>query len=191
MPELVTHFAFEIFSSFIGSVIGSGHLSNARPHFAKSAAPSAYPLLSGSSARPSCSARSPMRTRCCQSKRRLNCYIRDGFGRLSAFLSWCLFLYCQRLRRRLGARLSEYLARVLRFLRRATIAAVVMIVSALPSRLGTRKGSTSELDHPRQDGHHRHPQRLTASLGHLWPPHPYGFGTTRHGLGLWSNFGLP
>jgi len=31
---------------------------------------------------------------------------------------------------------------------------------------------------------------LLLALGHYGRHIPYGFGTTRHGLGLWSNFGL-
>src|SRR6266852_1577507 len=75
----------------------------------------------------------------------LYCYIRDGFGRLSAFLyGWCLFLViASGSVAALARAFSEYLARVLPISPvEQTIAAVVMIgIVTVINVWGTRKSS--------------------------------------------------
>src|SRR6267143_467567 len=125
----------------------------------------------------------------------LYCYIRDGFGRLSAFLyGWCLFLViASGSVAALGRAFSEYLARVLPISpAEQTIAAVVMIgiVTAI-NVWGTRK--SSDLQNWTtlvKMGIIVILSALLLALGHYGRHIPYGFGTTRHRLGLWSNFGL-
>src|SRR5207253_11085702 len=77
--------------------------------------------------------------------RGLYCYIRDGFGRLSAFLyGWCLFLViASGSVAALARAFSEYLARVLPISPvEQTIAAVVMIgIVTVINVWGTRKSS--------------------------------------------------
>src|SRR6195256_7051553 len=75
----------------------------------------------------------------------LYCYIRDGFGRLAAFLyGWCLFLViCSGSVAALARAFSEYLARVLPISPlEQTVAAVVMIgIVTVINVWGTRKSS--------------------------------------------------
>ena len=125
----------------------------------------------------------------------LYCYIRDGFGRLSAFLyGWCLFLViASGSVAALARAFSEYLARILPISPAAqTFAAVVMIgIVTAVNVWGTRKSSDL--------------QNWTTlvkmgvivvlsvfllAIGRNYDHIPYAVGITLHGLGLWSNFGL-
>src|ERR1700704_5341034 len=123
----------------------------------------------------------------------LYCYIRDGFGRLSAFLyGWWLFLLIASVAA-LARAFSEYLARVLPISpAEQTIAAVVMIgIVTAVNVWGTRK--SSDLQNWTtlvKMGIIVILSALLLALGHYGRHISYGFGTTRHGLGLWSNFGL-
>src|SRR5229473_703131 len=125
----------------------------------------------------------------------LYCYIRDGFGRLSAFLyGWCLFLViASGSVAALARAFSEYLARVLPISpAEQTIAAVVMIgIVTAVNVWGTRK--SSDLQNWTtlvKMGIIVILSALLLALGHYGRNIPYGFGATRPGLGLWSNFGL-
>src|SRR5258708_7751890 len=96
----------------------------------------------------------------------LYCYIRDGFGRLSAFLyGWCLFLViASGSVAALARAFSEYLARVLPLSPlEQTIAALLMIVIL---------------------------SAFLLALGHNGREIPPALGITQHGIGLWSSFGL-
>src|SRR5258708_21550687 len=128
----------------------------------------------------------------------LSCYIRDGFGRLSAFLyGWCLFLViASGSVAALARAFSEYLARVLPISPlEQTIAAVLMIgiVTAI-NVWGTRKSSDL------QNWTTLVKIGVIVILSALILPLgqyglygrgvPYAIGITRHGLAMWSNFGL-
>src|SRR5437868_11476956 len=125
----------------------------------------------------------------------LYCYIRDGFGRLSAFLyGWCLFLViASGSVAALARAFSEYLARVLPISPvEQTIAAVVMIgiVTAI-NVWGTRK--SSDLQNWTTLVKMAIIVILSALLlafGHHARDIPSAFGAVQRGLGLWSNFGL-
>src|SRR5213078_4420135 len=125
----------------------------------------------------------------------LYCYIRDGFGRLSAFLyGWCLFLViASGSVAALARAFSEYLARVLPISPvEQTMAAVVMIgiVTAI-NVWGTRK--SSDLQNWTtlvKMGIIVILSALLLALGHHGRDIPSSFGAVRRGLGLWSNFGL-
>jgi basic amino acid/polyamine antiporter, APA family len=125
----------------------------------------------------------------------LYCYIRDGFGRLSAFLyGWCLFLViASGSVAALARAFSEYLARVLPISPVGqTIAAVVMIgiVTAI-NVWGTRK--SSDLQNWTtlvKMGIIVILSVLLLVLGRNYGHSPYAVGITQHGFGLWSNFGL-
>src|SRR5258705_8950264 len=125
----------------------------------------------------------------------LYCYIRDGFGRLSAFLyGWCLFLViASGSVAALARAFSEYLARVLPISSvEQTFAAVVMIgiVTAI-NVWGTRK--SSDLQNWTtlvKVGIIIFLSALLLSFGHHARDIPPAFGAVQHGVGLWSNFGL-
>jgi basic amino acid/polyamine antiporter, APA family len=125
----------------------------------------------------------------------LYCYIRDGFGRLAAFLyGWCLFLViASGSVAALARAFSEYLARVIPISPlEQTIAAVVMIgIVTVINVWGTRKSSDL--------------QNWTTlvkmgiivllsvfllAFGHHGHDIPSALGAVQHGRGLWSNFGL-
>src|SRR6267143_1612205 len=125
----------------------------------------------------------------------LYCYIRDGFGRLSAFLyGWCLFLViASGSVAALARAFSEYLGRVLPISpAEQTVAAVVMIgIVTVINVWGTRKSSDL--------------QNWTTlvkmgiivvlsvfllAFGHHGRDIPSALGAAHPGLGLWSNFGL-
>src|SRR5467141_2438767 len=125
----------------------------------------------------------------------LYCYIRDGFGRLSAFLyGWCLFLViASGSVAALARAFSEYLARLLPISPlEQTVAAVVMIgIVTVINVWGTRKSSDL--------------QNWTTlvkmgiivvlsvfllAFGHHGRDIPSALGAAHPGLGLWSNFGL-
>src|SRR5229473_7470124 len=125
----------------------------------------------------------------------LYCYIRDGFGRLSAFLyGWCLFLViASGSVAALARAFSEYLARVLPIsLGEQTFAAVVMIgIVTVINVWATRK--SSDLQNWTtlvKMGIIVILGALLLSFGHHARDIPPAFGAVQHGVGLWSNFGL-
>src|SRR6266446_426664 len=125
----------------------------------------------------------------------LYCYIRDGFGRLSAFLyGWCLFLViASGSVAALARAFSEYLARVLPISPgEQTVAAVVMIgIVTVINVWGTRK--SSDLQNWTtlvKMGIIVILGALLLSFGHHARDIPPAFGAVQHGVGLWSNFGL-
>src|SRR5216684_4132753 len=125
----------------------------------------------------------------------LYCYIRDGFGRLSAFLyGWCLFLVIASGSVAALARVfSEYLATVLPISPVGqTIVAVVMIAIVTAVNVwGTRKSSdlqnwTTLI----KVGIIVLLSAFLLTLGHHGRDLPAALGAAHHGFGLWSNFGL-
>jgi APA family basic amino acid/polyamine antiporter len=125
----------------------------------------------------------------------LYCYIRDGFGRLAAFLyGWCLFLViASGSVAALARAFSEYLARVISISPiEQTIAAVVMIgIVTVINVLGTRK--SSDLQNWTtlvKMGIIVLLSALLLAFGHHGRDIPTALGAVQHGLGLWSNFGL-
>jgi APA family basic amino acid/polyamine antiporter len=125
----------------------------------------------------------------------LYCYIRDGFGRMSAFFyGWCLFLVIASGSVAALARVfSEYLAKVIPISPIGqTIAAVVMIAVVTAVNVwGTRK--SSDLQNWTtlvKVGIIVVLSAVLLSIGHHAREIPAAFGVTQHGPGLWSNFGL-
>src|SRR5437870_4535906 len=125
----------------------------------------------------------------------LYCFIRDGFGRLPAFLyGWCLFLViASGSVAALARAFSEYLARVLPISPvEQTIAAVLMIgVVTVINVWGTRK--SSDLQNWTtlvKMGLIVILSALLLAFGHHARDIPSAFGVVHPGLGLWSNFGL-
>jgi len=125
----------------------------------------------------------------------LYCYIRDGFGRLAAFLyGWCLFLViASGSVAALARAFSEYLARVIPISPlEQTIAAVVMIgIVTVINVWGTRK--SSDLQNWTtlvKMGIIIILSALLLAFGHHAREIPSAFGVVHPGLGLWSNFGL-
>jgi APA family basic amino acid/polyamine antiporter len=125
----------------------------------------------------------------------LYCYIRDGFGRISAFFyGWCLFLVIASGSVAALARVfSEYLAKVLPISPAGqTFAAVVMIgIVTAVNVWGTRK--SSDLQNWTtlvKIGIIVLLSAVLLSVGHHAREIPSALGATQHGLGLWSNFGL-
>jgi APA family basic amino acid/polyamine antiporter len=125
----------------------------------------------------------------------LYCYIRDGFGRISAFFyGWCLFLVIASGSVAALARVfSEYLAKVLPISPAGqTFAAVVMIAIVTAVNVwGTRK--SSDLQNWTtlvKVGIIVLLSAVLLSVGHHAREIPSALGATQHGLGLWSNFGL-
>jgi basic amino acid/polyamine antiporter, APA family len=125
----------------------------------------------------------------------LYCYIRDGFGRLSAFLyGWCLFLViASGSVAALARAFSEYMARVVPISPvEQTIAAVLMIgVVTVVNVWGTRK--SSDLQNWTtlvKMGIIVILSALLLAFGHHARQIPSAFGAAQHGPGLWSNFGL-
>jgi APA family basic amino acid/polyamine antiporter len=125
----------------------------------------------------------------------LYCYIRDGFGRISAFFyGWCLFLVIASGSVAALARVfSEYLAKVLPISHAGqTFAAVVMIAIVTAVNVwGTRK--SSDLQNWTtlvKVGIIVLLSAVLLSVGHHAREIPSALGATQHGFGLWSNFGL-
>jgi basic amino acid/polyamine antiporter, APA family len=125
----------------------------------------------------------------------LYCYIRDGFGRLSAFLyGWCLFLVIASGSVAALARVfSEYLATVLPISPVGqTIIAVVMIAIVTAVNVwGTRKSSdlqnwTTLI----KVGIIIILSGLLLAFGHHGREIPSALGPAQHGPGIWSDFGL-
>jgi APA family basic amino acid/polyamine antiporter len=125
----------------------------------------------------------------------LYCYIRDGFGRISAFFyGWCLFLVIASGSVAALARVfSEYLAQVLPISPLGqTVTAVVMILIVTAVNVwGTRK--SSDLQNWTtlvKVGIIVFLSAVLLFIGHHAREIPSSLGITQHGTGLWSNFGL-
>jgi APA family basic amino acid/polyamine antiporter len=125
----------------------------------------------------------------------LYCYIRDGFGRMSAFsYGWCLFLVIASGSVAALARVfSEYLSKIIPLSPIGqTIVAVVMIAIVTAVNVwGTRKSSdlqnwTTLI----KVGIIVLLSAVLLSIGHHAREIPAALGVTQHGFGLWSNFGL-
>src|SRR5690349_3728605 len=125
----------------------------------------------------------------------LYCYIRDGFGRLSAFLyGWCLFLViASGSVAALARAFSEYLARVIPISPvEQTFAAVVMIAVVTAVNVwGTRK--SSDLQNWTtlvKVGIIVILSALLLAFGHHGREIPSALAPAQHGAGIWSDFGL-
>src|SRR6267142_2587033 len=125
----------------------------------------------------------------------LYCYIRDGFGRISAFFyGWCLFLViASGSVAALARAFSEYFARIVPIsLPGQTIVAVVVIgIVTAVNVWGTRK--SSDLQNWTtlvKVGIIVLLSAVLLSIGRHAREIPAALGATQHGLGLWSNFGL-
>jgi APA family basic amino acid/polyamine antiporter len=125
----------------------------------------------------------------------LYCYIRDGFGRISAFFyGWCLFLVIASGSVAALARVfSEYLAKVLPISPAGqTFVAVVMIgIVTAVNVWGTRK--SSDLQNWTtlvKVGIIVLLSAVLLSVGQHAREIPSAMGATQHGLSVWSNFGL-
>jgi len=125
----------------------------------------------------------------------LYCYIRDGFGRMSAFsYGWCLFLVIASGSVAALARVfSEYLSKIIPLSPIGqTIVAVVMIAIVTAVNVwGTRKSSdlqnwTTLI----KVGIIVLLSAVLLSIGHHAREIPAALGVTQHGFGLWSYFGL-
>src|SRR5467141_3503499 len=199
MPELVRTLRFrDLLLLFIGSVIGSGIFRTPGPILRQVGGSVSLSLLVwivggflsllGALTYAELAAANP-------EAGGLYCYIRDGFGRLSAFLyGWCLFLViASGSVAALARAFSEYLARVLPISSvEQTFDAVVMIgiVTAI-NVWGTRK--SSDLQNWTtlvKVGIIILLSALLLSFGHHARDIPSAFGVVQHGWTLWSNFGL-
>jgi len=125
----------------------------------------------------------------------LYCYIRDGFGRLSAFLyGWCLFLVIASGSVAALARVfSEYLARVLPIspVEQTIIAVMMIAVVTAVNVWGTRK--SSDLQNWTtlvKVGIIVILSALLLAFGHHGHEIPSALGPAQHGPGIWSDFGL-
>ncbi len=125
----------------------------------------------------------------------LYCYIRDGFGRIPAFLyGWCLFLViASGSIAALARAFTRYLAEIIPLSAiGATIVSVVMIgVVTAVNVWGTRKSSdlqnwTTLI----KAGLIVILSAVLLSLGHHAGDLPAALGTTQRGFSLFSNFGL-
>jgi len=125
----------------------------------------------------------------------LYCYIRDAFGRMSAFLyGWCLFLVIASGSVAALARVfSEYLAKVIPLSPAGeTITSVLMIgIVTAVNVWGTRRSSdlqnwTTLI----KVGIIVLLSAVLLSLGHHAADLPAALGSSQHGFGLFSNFGL-
>lgn len=125
----------------------------------------------------------------------LYCFIRDGFGRITAFLyGWCLFLViASGSVAALARAFSRYLAEIIPLSPLAmTVAAVAMIaVVTVVNVWGTRK--SADLQNWTtlvKVGLIVLLSAVLFSLGHHGGELPSAMGTTQHGSNLLSNFGL-
>jgi len=125
----------------------------------------------------------------------LYCYIRDGFGRLSAFLyGWCLFLVIASGSVAALARVfSEYLARVVPIspVEQTMIAVLMIGVVTAVNVWGTRK--SSDLQNWTtlvKVGIIVILSALLLAFGHHGHEIPSALGPAQHGPGIWSDFGL-
>ena len=125
----------------------------------------------------------------------LYCYIRDGFGRASAFLyGWCLFLVIASGSVAALARVfSEYFAQVVPIspILQTAVAVVVIAVVTAVNVWGTRK--SSDLQNWTtlvKAGVVIVLSAVLLSLGHHSREVLPALGATQHGAGLFSSFGL-
>ena len=125
----------------------------------------------------------------------LYCYIRDGFGRLPAFLyGWCLFLViASGTIAALAHAFTRYLAEIIPLSPGASngLAIAVIAVVTLVNVWGTRKSSdlqnwTTVL----KAGIVAALSAVLLSMGRHAADLPSAMGSTQHGLSLASNFGL-
>jgi basic amino acid/polyamine antiporter, APA family len=202
MPELVRTLRFrDLLLLFVGSVIGSGIFRTPGPILRQVGGSVGLSLLVwivggvlsllGALTYAELAAANP-------EAGGLYCYIRDGFGRLSAFLyGWCLFLViASGSVAALARAFSEYLARVLPISPlEQNIAAVLMIgIVTAVNVWGTRK--SSDLQNWTTLGKIGIIVILSALIlplgqyGLYGRGVPYAIGIRQHGLGMWSNFGL-
>jgi APA family basic amino acid/polyamine antiporter len=199
MPELVRTLRFQdLLFLFVGSVIGSGIFRTPGPILRQVGGSVGFSMLVwivggvlsllGALTYAELAARNP-------EAGGLYCYIRDGFGRPSAFLyGWCLFLVIASGSVAALARVfSEYLAQVLPVSPvEQTIIAVVMIgIVTAVNVWGTRKSSdlqnwTTLI----KVGIIFLLSVILLFLGRHASEIPASMGATQHGVNLWSNFGL-
>jgi APA family basic amino acid/polyamine antiporter len=125
----------------------------------------------------------------------LYCYIRDGFGRISAFFyGWCLFLViASGSVAALARAFSEYFARIVPIspIGQTIVAVVVIGIVTAVNVWGTRK--SSDLQNWTtlvKVGIIVVLSAVLLSIGQHAREIPAAMGATQHGLGLWSNFGL-
>src|ERR1700680_263028 len=125
----------------------------------------------------------------------LYCFIRDGFGRVSAFLyGWCLFLViASGSVAALARAFTEHLAEIipLSAAGKAVLSVVMIAVVTAVNIWGTRKSSdlqnwTTLI----KVGIIVILSAILLSLGRHAGDLPAAFGSSQHGLGLLSNFGL-
>lgn len=199
MPELIRTLRLrDLFLLFIGSVIGSGIFRTPGPILQQVGGSVGLSMLVwivggvlsllGALTYAELAARNP-------EAGGLYCYIRDGFGRVSAFLyGWCLFLVIASGSVAALARVfAEYLGKILPISSvEQTIAAVVMIgIVTAVNVWGTRK--SSDLQNWTtlvKVGIILLLSVLLLSLGRHASDIPSALGGTQHGVNLWSNFGL-
>src|SRR6266446_2401216 len=199
MPELVRTLRFrDLLLLFIGSVIGSGIFRTPGPILRQVDGSVGLSLLVwivggvlsllGALTYAELAAANP-------EAGGLYCYIRDGFGRISAFFyGWCLFLViASGSVAALARAFSEYFARIVPIsLTGQTIVAVVVIgIVTAVNVWGTRK--SSDLQNWTtlvKVGIIVLLSAVFLSIGQHAREIPAAMGAAQHGLGLWSNFGL-
>ena len=125
----------------------------------------------------------------------LYCYIRDGFGRASAFLyGWCLFLViASGSVAALARAFTQYLAEIIPLSAAGkTIVSVLMIAVVTAVNVwGTRKSSNLQnWTTLIKVGIIVVLSAILFSLGKHAPDLPAAFGSSQHGVGLLSSFGL-
>ena len=125
----------------------------------------------------------------------LYCFIRDGFGRISAFLyGWCLFLViASGSVAALARAFAEHFAEIVPLSEvEKTILSVVMVAVVTAVNVwGTRKSSNLQnWTTLMKVGIIVILSAILLSLGSHAGDIPPAFGSTQHGLGLLSNFGI-
>lgn len=199
MPELIRTLRFrDLLFLFVGSVIGSGIFRTPGPILRQVGGSAGLSLLVwivggvlsvlGALTYAELAARNP-------EAGGLYCYIRDGFGRASAFLyGWCLFLVIASGSVAALARVfSEYLGKVLPISpAEQTIVAVVMIgIVTAVNVWSTRKSSNLQnWTTLIKVGIIFLLSAVLLSMGRHAGELPRAMGATQHGVNLWSNFGL-
>jgi APA family basic amino acid/polyamine antiporter len=125
----------------------------------------------------------------------LYCYIRDGFGRASAFLyGWCLFLViASGTNAALARAFSRYLSEIIPLspVGSTAVGVAMLAVVTVVNVWGTRK--SSDLQNWTTLTKIAIVMILSAvllSLGHHAADLPAAMGTTQHGFSMLSNFGL-
>ena len=125
----------------------------------------------------------------------LYCFIRDGFGRIPAFLyGWCLFLViASGSVAALARAFTEHLAEIipLAALGKTVLSVVMIAVVTAVNVWGTRKSSNLQnWTTLIKVGIIVMLSAILLSLGHHAGDLPAAFGTTQHGTALLSSFGL-